>query len=165
MTTQNFFHFIAVLGSGLMAGLFYSYSCSVNPGLKALADQEYIKAMQSINSAIQNPLFFVAFMGLLVVFPIAVSLAGRQGMNPSFYYLLFAGVIYFVGVFGVTAFCNVPLNEQLAVFPVATARAADIAAMRLSFEKPWNAYHSVRTVAAVVSFGLAVLSLIKDKHP
>jgi uncharacterized membrane protein len=61
--------FTTILFSGLVAGLLYSYSTSVNPGLKALPDNEYIRAMQSINTAIQNPVFFIAFMGLLLLFP------------------------------------------------------------------------------------------------
>ena len=54
MTGQNTLHFITILLCGLVAGLLYSYSCSVNSGLKTFADNEFIKAMQAINIAIQN---------------------------------------------------------------------------------------------------------------
>lgn len=73
LSFQNIIIFLTILFSGLVAGLFYAYSCSVNPGLKALSDVEYLIAMQSINRAIQNPYFFCSFMGLLLCFPYAVG--------------------------------------------------------------------------------------------
>ena len=156
------FLFPTVLFSGLVAGLFYAYSCSVNIGLRSLPDSEYLKAMQSINAAIQNPVFFISFMGLLLLFPITAGQLYKQP-NDSFYLIVAAMAIYFVGVFGVTVFCNVPLNEQLAKFPIATANQNEISAMRQIFEKPWNNYHTLRTCASVLAFGLTILSAFKLK--
>ena len=154
--------FTTILFSGLIAGLLYSYSCSVNVGLKTLSNTEYIKAMQSINIAIQNPIFFLAFMGLLIVFPITTFQLYQQQTN-SFYLFVTAMVIYFVAVFGVTIFFNVPLNEQLAKFSILTANENEILLMRQKFENPWNTYHSIRTVASIVSFGLTILFILKQK--
>lgn len=156
------FLFISILFSGLVAGLFYSYSCSVNIGLKSLQNSEYIKAMQSINIAIQNPVFFISFMGLLVAFPITTYHLYAQ-QNASFYLFAAAMIIYFAGVFGVTIFCNIPLNEQLAKFPILTANQNEISAMRKAFEKPWNSYHTIRTIASIIAFGLTILSVLKQK--
>jgi hypothetical protein len=36
-----------------------------------------------------------------------------------------------------------------------------LATMRNLFERPWNNFHTVRTVASVFSFLMAVMSLIK----
>jgi uncharacterized membrane protein len=80
---QNIFNFLSLFLGGLLAGLFFSYSYSVNPGLKSLADNEYVKAMQSINIAIQNPYFFISFMGLLFVFPVSTYLMYRQQTDRS----------------------------------------------------------------------------------
>ena len=156
------FMFTTILFSGLIAGLLYSYSCSVNVGLKTLSNTEYIKAMQSINIAIQNPIFFLAFMGLLIVFPITTFQLYQQQTN-SFYLFVTAMVTYFVAVFGVTIFFNVPLNEQLAKFSILTANENEILLMRQKFENPWNTYHSIRTVASIVSFGLTILFILKQK--
>jgi len=67
---QNVMLICTIILSGLVAGLLYSYACSVNPGLHKLSDKEYIGAMQSINVAIQNPVFFISFMGSLILFPV-----------------------------------------------------------------------------------------------
>ena len=155
--------FSAVLLSGLVSGLFYSYSCSVNTGLRSLSDSEYVKAMQSINVAIQNPWFFISFMGLLLIYPVSLYRLYQQPVDISFYCLLAATVIYFLGVFGVTIFFNVPLNEQLAKFPVTTASPGEITSMRKIFEAPWNNYHTVRMLASILSFALSILSILKQK--
>jgi uncharacterized membrane protein len=153
---------ITVLLSGLMAGLLYAYSCSVNLGLKMLSDSEYIRAMQAINKAIENPLFFSSFLGLLIVFPaVCYQLYGPQ--SHTFYLMLVAMGIYVIGVFGITLLFNVPLNNQLANFSLQHADSAAVATMRQAFEKPWNTFHTVRTVAAIVSFLLAILSLLNYK--
>jgi uncharacterized membrane protein len=161
---QNFILFITVLFSGLVAGLLYSYSCSVNPGLKALPDNQYLAAMQSINAAIQNPLFFISFMGILILFPFALRHVYITQPTASFYFFIAAAALYYIAVFGVTVAGNVPLNNRLAGFPISSATAADMASMRMMFEKPWNNYHSVRTTAAILSFGCIIMAIFKFKN-
>jgi uncharacterized membrane protein len=160
---QNIFYFLSLIFGGLIAGLLFSYSCSVNIGLKSLTDIEYIKAMQAINLAIQNPYFFISFIGLLFVLPISSYLMYKQQENISFYLLILATIIYFIAVFGTTLFCNVPLNEQLARFSISASTANEIAVMRQSFEKSWTMYHSVRTIASILSFSFTILSIFKSK--
>lgn len=53
-----------VILTGLSAGFFYAWSVSVIPGTQHISDTSYLQAMQSINRAILNPLFFVVFFGL-----------------------------------------------------------------------------------------------------
>ncbi len=154
--------FLSVLLSGLVAGLFYSYSCSVNPGLRALSDDEYLKAMQSINAAIQNPVFFASFMGLLLVYPVAAFQTYQSG-PAAFTLLLTSLVMYYILVFGITVMANVPLNEQLAAFDINAASPEAIRIMRRQFEGPWNFYHAIRTYASVICFALTtVCFLIKN---
>jgi uncharacterized membrane protein len=161
LSLQNIIVFLTILFSGLMAGLLYSYSCSVNPGLKALPDKEYLSAMQSINRAIQNPVFFISFMGLLVLLPVSSWLSYKQSMTVPFIYVLIATVIYFIGVFGVTVMGNIPLNNQLEKFNISSSSATQIADMRLGFETAWVRWHTVRTIASVISFGVLVLGLFR----
>ena len=147
----------ATILSGLVAGLLYAYSCSVNPGLGALPDREYLAAMQSINKAIQNPLFFLSFMGTLLLLPASSFASWRQsGMSGQLILLLSATLIYIVAVFGTTMFGNVPLNEQLAKLILGNLSAEELKAGRLHFETPWNGLHQVRTLASVLTFVLMV---------
>jgi uncharacterized membrane protein len=161
---QNINIFITTLLTGLVAGLLYGYSCSVNIGLKLLPDEEYLRAMQSINTAIQNPYFFISFMGLLLFYPLTVWVFYTQQTISCFYLLIAATLIYFIGVFGVTVFGNVPLNNQLDKFVISSAGSKEIAAMRLTFENAWNKFHLIRTVAAIISFGFTIISIFKYKQ-
>lgn len=146
------------LASGLIAGLFYSYSCSVNPGLGALPDEGYLAAMQSINRAILNPVFFLSFMGTLILLPL--STYQHFGASQRFYWLVAATVVYAIGTFGVTIFGNVPLNDALDKVNLTSSSAQELAQYRLRFEIPWNRLHAVRTVASIVSFAMVLIACL-----
>jgi len=128
----------------LLSGVFFGYTVSVNGALGRLRDEEYVRTMQSINVVIQNPLFFLTFMGPVVLLPFATFLA-HDNASMQFWLLLFATIIYIVGTFGVTVAGNVPLNDQLAKADISAAHDA-----RNRFEKPWNRLHTIRTVAGVI---------------
>lgn len=153
---------ITALLLALIAGLFYSYSVSINPGLNRLTDKEYLRAMQSINRAILNPAFFLSFMGSLILLPISTWLLYRyEGIGTAFYLVLAATIVYIVGVFGVTMFGNVPLNNTLDNLNLDTGSTADITTWRNNFEIPWNRLHSVRTFANIVSLLLFLVGIMK----
>lgn len=161
MTTYNIIQLTAVLLTGLAAGLFYGYDCSVIKGLGNLPAKEYVHAFQSINRTILNPYFFVSFMGSLLLLPVAAWMSYNSSAVTAFYFLLAAAVVYGIGVFGVTIFGNVPLNNSLGQFDTMTATASSVEAARQKFEASWNMLHHVRTCAAILSFTLAILSIIK----
>jgi len=97
----------------------------------------------------------------LVMFPLSLWQMYSQQPPEAYYYILLAAVLYFIGVFGVTVLGNVPLNNQLAGFDISNATIDEISAMRLTFEKPWNTFHFIRTVSAVILFGLSIISVLK----
>jgi len=154
---------LTVVFTGLMAGLFFSYSYSVNKGLGSLPDAGYLQAFQQINSAIQNPVFFMCFMGLLLLFPAACWQSYQQDAPWRFYCWLLAALLYFMLVMGVTAMGNVPLNNQLEAANLTNATAEELAQLRARFEGPWNFYHSIRTLACIISFSITVIAVFK-KH-
>jgi uncharacterized membrane protein len=157
LTMANTILIITATLTALIAGLFYAYSCSVNLGLGRLADREYLAAMQSINKAILNPLFFASFMGTLLMLPLSTYLHYRQVQDTRFMLLLVATIIYAAGTFGVTIFGNVPLNNVLDKFNIIKASATEISAQREMFEKPWLLLHNIRTVAAAISLILVII--------
>ena len=158
MTLSNSLLVATTILTALIAGLFYAYSCSVNLGLRELSDIHYVLAMQSINKTIQNPLFFLSFMGTLLFLPICTFVHYEQPLTPRFLLLLSATLIYAIGVVGVTAFINIPLNEDLDKFNAQNATVEALNQARNAFEKPWNQGHFIRTVAAFVTLVLTVLA-------
>lgn len=152
---------ITTLFSALMAGLFFAFTFSVMPGLGKLPDAEFIKAMQSINKAIQNPIFFICFFGILIFLPLSTySYYSKQ--TTVFWLLLIATVIYFIGVFGVTVFGNIPLNSRLDKFNTLSADAKSIMEQRILFEISWNRFNAIRTVCSILSLVLVIIGCVNS---
>jgi uncharacterized membrane protein len=145
----------ATLTTGLVAGVFYAYSVSVDPGLTAQSDASYVATMQEINERIQNPLFFASFIGA-VLFLLAALVVHLPRLRSSRFLLIsLACLLYIGGGFLLTAFINVPMNNQLAtVDPEAPALVLSRA--REAYEGPWDFWNGVRTIFSTVAF----LSLI-----
>lgn len=153
----------AATTTALMAGLFYAYSCSVNPGLNRLSDAEYVAVMQAINRAILNPVFFAGFLGTLILLPLSTYVYAGQPASGRFWLLLSASALYVVGVFGITIFGNIPLNEALNSFALQTASPEEITAQRTAFEIPWNRLNMLRTVASVLALVLVIAACLSPK--
>lgn len=160
MNLTNSILALAIVSSALIAGLYYAYSCSVNPGLGKLPDREYIAAMQSINQAIQNPVFFASFFGTLILLPVAAYLSYKNGASMQFYWLVAAAIIYAIGSFGVTVLGNVPLNNVLAGVQLKDTDDLLVKAARVAFEARWNNLHTIRMIASVAALVLAVVGCL-----
>ncbi|WP_207513781.1 anthrone oxygenase family protein [Longitalea luteola] len=160
MTFANIALLITAFTTALIAGLFYAYSCSVNAGLGKLPDAGYLAAMQSINREILNPLFYMSFMGTLLLLPLSAWLQYSHPAPMRFYLLLAATLVYAIGTFGVTIMGNVPLNNALDGFNIQAASPELISQQRSLFEKPWNQLHSIRTIANAIALILVLLACL-----
>ena len=148
--------FLAALGSGLMAGLFFAFSTSVMSALGRISPPAGISAMQSINVTILNPVFFAVFFGtaLLSVVLIIGALAGWSEMSTAA--LLAGGALYLAGCMVVTMVFNVPLNNALAASAADRAEGARMWSRYLAEWVPWN---HVRTVACLASCAAFIQAL------
>lgn len=153
---------ITAVLTALIGGLFYAYSCSVVLGLGKLSHAEYLKAMQSINREILNPVFFMSFMGTAILLPISVFLF--RGQQPVFIFLLLASLAYLIGVFGVTVAGNVPMNDTLDKFDISSSTAEAIKQMRDNFESRWNFLNNIRTSFSVISIILVICACIWNRE-
>ncbi len=159
--STNILLIAAALTVGLSAGLLFAYSVSVNPGLRQLSDDAYIAAMQGINRAIQNGLFFAVYFMPVLLLPLC-CIAAYQGSGAlsAFWLLMAATMLYLIGVTGITIGGNVPLNGALESFRREGADAGMLRRAREAFEGPWNRWHAVRTWAAVLSFVLVLAAIV-----
>ncbi|UFH57900.1 DUF1772 domain-containing protein [Spirosoma sp. KNUC1025] len=157
---------VTATATALMGGLFYAFSWAVMPGLKRLPDASYILAMQSINRAIQNPVFFAAFLGAAFLLPLSTYLdySPTKPLSVRFWLLLAASGVYIVGVIGVTIGGNVPLNETLDAFDVQAASVSDVLNHRRAFELPWSQLHMVRTGASFLTVLLVVAACLRPEN-
>lgn len=146
---------LSALGCGLVAGIFFAFSAFVMAALARLPAPQGIAAMQSINIAVINPMFLVAFFGtaaaclLLAV----VSLTGWS--EPRAACLLAGALLYLVGTVLVTIAFNVPHNNALAAVD---PNSSDGAILWTRYVGRWTAWNHVRAAAAfaaAASFSIA----------
>ena len=159
MIFENIVLVLAGTLTALVSGLYFGYSVSVNGGLHRLNDPEYIKTMQSINAVIQNPFFFVSFIGPVILLPLAAFLQ-RDTNSMQFALLLASSTLYIAGSFGLTMVGNVPLNVRLAKFDASKASGNEIVQVRAGFERPWNRLHAIRTIASIAATVLIFVAIL-----
>lgn len=147
---------IATLSTGLIAGLFYSWSISVTSGLAKITDESYLLAFQSMNRAILNPAFFIFFFGLVLLLPVLCYLYYQSHAGIQFWCILSATVLYILGVMAITIFGNVPMNNTLEVLQIGSMTPEQMESFRLGFESKWNNLNTIRTMCS----SLSLLSLI-----
>ncbi|WP_222981502.1 DUF1772 domain-containing protein [Flagellimonas meishanensis] len=156
-TTSNISLLITTLLFGLVAGLCFTWGNTVTPGIGQLDEMGYLQAFQKMNRSIENPLFFLVFMGSSLI-GIAMVFMNR-GITPTHFWLVTAAVaIYFVGVVLITVFGNVPLNQVLDKTDLINSSAQQLASLREKFEQPWNQFHRIRVVSATISFTLLLIA-------
>jgi len=157
---------LATLTTGLIAGVFYAYTVSVNLALAEQPDASYVAVENAIADRIENPLFFASFLGAVLFLLAALAAHYRRPRSGRFWLIVLASVLYIGGGFLLTSFVNVPMNYELAtVSPDAPAPV--LAAARDAFEGPWNFWNDVRTVFSSLAF-LALVSaclLREDRGP
>ncbi len=151
----------AVVSTGLAAGLLFGWLVSVIPGTARTDDRTYIHTMQNINVAIVNPAFLVPFFLTPVGLIVAAVLEYRIGHTRRAIALGSAAGLYLLGVLGVTAVGNIPLNNALENFDLNRSSADAIKAQRQAYEEAWNRWHTVRTTAAVGAFIVATTSYLE----
>lgn len=160
MKTETIILIIAILLTGLMAGIFFTWSNAVKPGIGKLNNLEYLKALQSMNRVILNNTFKIIFIGAII----AVALV------PIFYFNLYpknifwlftsAFIIYWIGVFGVTVLGNIPLNELLDKTNLENISSEEAKVLRTIIEVKWNNLNIIRSISSGLSFIILTVSCI-----
>ncbi|ABA24003.1 conserved hypothetical protein [Trichormus variabilis ATCC 29413] len=158
-TVDNSFFILklfAILGCGLMAGVFFAFSTFVMNALARLQPTQGIVAMQSINITVINPLFMTAFLGTGVACMILLISLLLNRHQPSAVYLLAGSLLYLFGTFGVTIIFNVPLNKALAI---ANPDSTDGVKLWTSYLTNWTFWNHIRTAAALAASALLTIAL------
>jgi uncharacterized membrane protein len=143
---------LATLTTGLIAGFFYAYACSVTLGHALLPDGQYIEAMQAINATVRNGVFALSFFGAALSLLLALAAHAPRPRSRRFLLVALAVVLYIGGGFMVTFLVNVPMNEELARVSMSELGPAALAQIREEYEGPWNFWNGVRTVFSSLAF-------------
>ncbi|MFE9495751.1 anthrone oxygenase family protein [Streptomyces collinus] len=138
----------ATVAMGLIAGVFYVFACAVMPALDRSDDRTYVEVMRDINVVIQNPVFFLGFLGALALTGVSAwQLRGTAGGR-----WVVAALVAYGLAFLVTVVFNIPLNDALAA-------KGDPAALRKHFEDPWVAWNVVRAVLSTLALACLARAL------
>jgi uncharacterized membrane protein len=145
-----------LLGSALMAGVFFAFSTLVMWGLARLPSEQGISAMQSINVAAYHPVFLGVLVGTALGC-VALVGVGIFGLGDPGTALRLAGVAsYLIGAMLLTVVYHVPRNDALAEVDPEALDADD---RWRRYVGGWTAWNDVRAAAALVATALFALSL------
>ncbi len=134
--------------AGLVAGIFLTFSDFAMRSFLKSAPAAGSEVMQVLNREVFRSLFMVLLLGLVPV-SAAVSIYALVALRDMILVpLVLAGLFYVIGVFGVTAAGNVPMNQKLAAMPDASAEAQ---AYWPDYARGWTRWNHVRTAAALVA--------------
>jgi uncharacterized membrane protein len=145
--------FLSILGTGVMAGLFFAFSTSVMEALGKVPAPQGIAVMKAANTAILNPVFLLTFMGSAAACLAVLVLAPFDDI-PGTPWRVAGALVYLIGAIVVTAAINVPMNNALDAADAASTAGAELWATYLN---RWTAWNHVRTVASLAATLLLVL--------
>lgn len=130
---------------GTMTGTYFAFSVFVMRALNRLSASDAIKVMNRINQVILRsgfmPVFFATSLWLLGAFLWHVF---HWQENTSWLWVTSA-VMYLFGMFAVTLFGNVPLNERLKLSPEDKQQSD---AIWHEYSTRWTRLNHLRTVSS-----------------
>lgn len=147
----------AIITNGLLAGLFFAFSCAISPGFRSIDDRSYVRAFRAINAAILNVWFLSIFLAAPLSATASVVLhAWHGGSVPSI--LLLSGAICSILTFGITLTASVPLNRGLEQSRIDSEQQRGAARGR--FEARWNRWNLVRALTSIGALTSLTFSVI-----
>lgn len=142
------------LGTAVVAGVFFTFSSFVMPGLARLPAAHGLAAMQAINVAAITRSFMGLLFGTAALCVVLVAWALLHHGEPGRAGQIVGATTYLLGAIVVTIVCNVPRNDALArVAP----ESVEAGALWADYLREWMAWNHVR---AVTSSAAAVVLLL-----
>ena len=138
------------VATGLVAGVFLTFSDFVMRSLRAAEPAAGMDAMQWINRVVYRSVFMWLLLGIA---PVSVLLAIAVMLNTSMdqsAWVLGSAVLYLFGVIAVTRVGNVPMNNALDRMNNNSAHDQEY---WTTYLRRWTRLNHVRTVASVLAFG------------
>ncbi|MEM8803677.1 MAG: anthrone oxygenase family protein [Pseudomonadota bacterium] len=162
---SNVFFFLcqfSILAYAIVAGVFLAFSDFIMRSLTLTDGHGGLEAMQAINREVFRWVFMTLFLGMATV-SIALAIFGALFLSgPAGTLIMLAGFVYLTGSFGVTVFCNVPMNETLAGLDVSLDTTRDY--WLQTYVPRWTFWNSVRTFACAVSAALVLFGVLLTKQ-
>ena len=159
MFVLDVFLFLSILFCTLVTGFIFTYAVIVMPGFSKLGDKEFLRAFQVTDGIIQNnqPLFILTWIGSIISVLGTVFCAILSLELLETWLIILCGVVYLLGVQGITISIHLPLNNKLQKLMLDELSNQILKEERINFEETWNFYNKIRTALA---FFVSVLFLV-----
>lgn len=144
---------ISALSGGLMAGVYFAFSGFIMQAFDNTETSHAIIVMNSINERIQHSLFMPLFFGSSIVSVLLMIFTFVYWTETGSIYMLFSGLVYFVGMFACTVIFNVPLNGLLAKQDAGSEEAKQV---WLHYRQIWTRWNDLRVLSSLVMSMLSV---------
>lgn len=140
---------IALVGNGLVAGVFFAVAVSVLPTLVAMPVDRYIETHVRLGHG-YHPIMPLVVTGGLIADVVLVFIAPGTTSRVLFV----VAVVLILGVQAVSQFGNVPINRRVqAVDP------QDLPADWTDPRPPWRSWHRLRTALAILALAVNAFAL------
>ena len=146
----------SAIGCGLLAGLYFAFSAFIMTALSRIGQGAGVAAMNAINVAIVQSLFLPIFLATTTASAALTVIALFRWGEPGAMAMAAGGVLYVLGMFGVTMILNVPLNDALAAADPAGHEAASLWSRYLT---DWTLWNHVRTVSSTAACALFIAAI------
>ncbi len=146
----------SAIGCGLMAGVYFAFSAFIMTSLGRIAPAAGMAAMNAtIVDIVKSPFLPVFMVTTLSAVGLAI-LGGVRWGQPGSALMAIGGVIYVLGMCGVTMVFNQPMNEALVAADPASPQGLALWSRYLT---EWTMWNHVRTVASTIATGMFVAAL------
>lgn len=148
---------LLVVLTGMMAGIYLVFSAVIMKSLNALPALRGAEAMNKINDVILNTIFMPMFFGTTLWFAGLIVWALTDWQDKQSSLVIAAALTYIIGMFFVTAFGNVPLNNQLKR---SEANEEELKMVWQVYQSRWTRLNHIRALACTASCLLLIMALI-----
>jgi uncharacterized membrane protein len=145
------------VGTGLVAGLFATFSVLVTPSFDLLPAMNGIRFMQATNRMTIRPLFLFVFLGSIAASAVLAVLAVPQIGGPSGWWVFCGALLFLLGVFVVTAVIHVPRNRRLEQLD---PHSSDASAVWPNLLREWTLGNHVRSIASLAALTCYAIALL-----
>ncbi len=144
--------FVALLSTGLLAGIFLGWRMGASFALPTLPASSFVQFQQVVHG------YYVRFMPILQIAATLSSLTWlfllRSSARSPGFVLLALAAAGTICVFVLTATVNVPINKKLM-----TWSASDPPQNLKEIWKPWEKVNTIRTILSLGVFAFEILAL------
>ena len=154
----------SILSCTLVTGFTLLYAVVIMPGLSKLDDKEFIKAFPVTDGVIQDnqPLFILTWLGSVISVVGAILSSIISVGLPEAWLIVFVGVVYLLGVQGITLSVHLPLNNHIKKINIEKTDNKTLSVERQKFETRWNFFNTIRTgISFLVSLTLLLVVALR----